>query len=445
MKVVQCVGWYFPEQVGGSEVYVAGLAAGLRQRGVDSVIAAPLDGDLPRQGQHEGFAVMRYPVPAGRTPEQLRGETPHARFDLFRQWLSTQDAQVYHQHSWTFGCGPHHLRAAKEQGLATVLTIHVPGPVCLRGTMMRNGEAACDGRIEASRCAECWLRSRGMPAALARPLAWLPPAVGDALPALGAAGTALAATSLVARHRAALMQAAGLADRVVAVCGWLHEALLANGVDSRKLVLNRQGVTTTAGPTPFVAPRAGDGPLRVGFIGRWDPTKGLAELLQAWAGLPAGTRASLEVRAPEPHDAASRAFRSAMQARAAQLPGVRIGAPLAPSEVPAFLASLDVLAVPSQWMETGPLVVLEAFAARTPVLGADLGGIAELVHHDVDGWLLEPRDTDAWTQALHALATDRARLERWRTMIGPVRTMNDVAADMEQVYASLLPTAETRR
>ena len=45
------------------------------------------------------------------------------------------------------------------------------------------------------------------------------------------------------------------------------------------------------------------------------------------------------------------------------------------------MANFDLLAVPSQWMETGPIVVLEAHAVGTPVLGANLGGIAELVHH----------------------------------------------------------------
>ena len=58
---------------------------------------------------------------------------------------------------------------------------------------------------------------------------------------------------------------------------------------------------------------------------------------------------------------------------------------------PAFLSRIDVLAVPSQWLETGPLVVLEAFAAGTPVIGSDLGGIRELVSDGRDG-LLVPHD-----------------------------------------------------
>lgn len=440
MKAVQCVGWYFPEQVGGSEVYVAGLASGLREQGLDCVIAAPIDGERTRHDRHDGFDVFRYPVPATRTGAQLRGQAPHARFQQFSDWLAAQDAQVFHQHSWTYGCGPHHLRAAAALGLATVLTVHVPGPVCLRGTMLRNGESPCDGRIELARCAECWLRSRGMPGAMASPIARLPASIGAALRPLGAAGTALAATSLVADHLEALLGAAALADRVVAVCSWLHEALLANGVPPDKLVLNRQGVSRTSAVA--VHPRLAGKPLRIGFVGRWDPTKGLAELLRAWAGLPAGTAAELHVHGPEPADDSSRAFQAAMRATAAGLPGVRIGAPLAPQDMPAFLRSIDLLAVPSQWLETGPLVVLEAFAAGTPVLGSNLGGVAELVRHDVNGCLLPPTDAAAWAAAIQSLAADAGPLARWRAMIGPVRTMNDVASDMKALYTSLVPGAE---
>ena len=51
------------------------------------------------------------------------------------------------------------------------------------------------------------------------------------------------------------------------------------------------------------------------------------------------------------------------------------------------LSGFDLCVVPSLWLETGPLVVLESFAAGVPVLGSRLGGIAELVRDGVDGLL----------------------------------------------------------
>ncbi len=54
-------------------------------------------------------------------------------------------------------------------------------------------------------------------------------------------------------------------------------------------------------------------------------------------------------------------------------------------QVPRFLETIDVLTVPSRYMETGPIVVQEAQALGIPVMGADLGGIAERVRDGVDG------------------------------------------------------------
>jgi glycosyltransferase involved in cell wall biosynthesis len=105
--------------------------------------------------------------------------------------------------------------------------------------------------------------------------------------------------------------------------------------------------------------------------------------------------------------------------------------------VPTFLSKIDVLAVPSQWLETGPLVLLEAFAAGTPVIGSDLGGIGELVRHDENGILVPHDDVGAWTAAMTRLANDPALLDRLRQGMGSVRTMSDVGCDMAELYREL--------
>jgi glycosyltransferase involved in cell wall biosynthesis len=46
---------------------------------------------------------------------------------------------------------------------------------------------------------------------------------------------------------------------------------------------------------------------------------------------------------------------------------------------------VDWVVVPSIWWENAPLVVLEAFRHRRPVICGDVGGMAELVRDGVDG------------------------------------------------------------
>ncbi len=118
-------------------------------------------------------------------------------------------------------------------------------------------------------------------------------------------------------------------------------------------------------------------------------------------------------------------------------PRIRVEKQLTRVELPQALANYDILAVPSQWLETGPIVVLEAHEAGLPVIGSNLGGIAELVRHGIDGWLVAATDTKAWTEALRQLATDANLLSQLRQGIKPVRTLDMQAADLVDIYNKL--------
>jgi glycosyltransferase involved in cell wall biosynthesis len=103
-------------------------------------------------------------------------------------------------------------------------------------------------------------------------------------------------------------------------------------------------------------------------------------------------------------------------------------------QVVALLRQYHLLAVPSRSLETGPLVVLESFAAGTPVIGSSLGGVAEWVRHQVNGLVLDPDDVSAWADALRRCAEDRGFLAKLRQGVMPPRSMADVADEMAQLY-----------
>ena len=54
---------------------------------------------------------------------------------------------------------------------------------------------------------------------------------------------------------------------------------------------------------------------------------------------------------------------------------------------------LDVLVVPSIWIENSPFVIKEAFAAGVPVVASNLGGMAELVQDGRNGLLFTAGDS----------------------------------------------------
>ena len=76
MKIVQAVGWYHPDSLGGTEIYVAALARHFRACGHQVLVAAPEAGaPAPRTYEFDGCQVFRYPVPATPTRDEAQGET----------------------------------------------------------------------------------------------------------------------------------------------------------------------------------------------------------------------------------------------------------------------------------------------------------------------------------------------------------------------------------
>ena len=86
------------------------------------------------------------------------------------------------------------------------------------------------------------------------------------------------------------------------------------------------------------------------------------------------------------------------------------------AEVAGLYHLFDVFYLPSV-NEGTPVSAIEALAAATPVVANRVGGVPDVVRDGVDGFLVEPGDTEAAAERLAALAADpepttRARRER---------------------------------
>jgi GT2 family glycosyltransferase len=96
--------------------------------------------------------------------------------------------------------------------------------------------------------------------------------------------------------------------------------------------------------------------------------------------------------------------------------------------IPRILSSIDILAVPSIWPETSPIVIREALAAGVPVVGSRIGGIPEIVDDGVNGLLAAPGDVLDWHRTLSRLVVEPGLIDRLRQGIGPVRTIDEDVA-----------------
>jgi len=73
-------------------------------------------------------------------------------------------------------------------------------------------------------------------------------------------------------------------------------------------------------------------------------------------------------------------------------------------------AASDVVVLPSLW-EGLPLVLLEAMAARRPVVGTRVGGVPEVLRHKETGFLVPPGDSAALCAAIKRCYLERERAE----------------------------------
>jgi glycosyltransferase involved in cell wall biosynthesis len=140
------------------------------------------------------------------------------------------------------------------------------------------------------------------------------------------------------------------------------------------------------------------------FAGRLIEYKGIFDLLDAYAQLPAELRR--EIGLVYVGDGKSR---SELLRRAATVsPGaVRVAGFRQRDELPNFYGLAEALVLPSHNDAWG-LVVNEAMACRLPVIASDVTGcVGDLVHNGENGFVVSAHDVDGLAEAMKRVAVDR--------------------------------------
>jgi glycosyltransferase involved in cell wall biosynthesis len=119
------------------------------------------------------------------------------------------------------------------------------------------------------------------------------------------------------------------------------------------------------------------------YFGRLAPEKGVATLMRAAksAGI------TLKIAGTGPIEAELHALQAELQGDIEFL-GYRSGPALH-----SLIREARAVVLPSEWYENAPMSVLESFALGTPVIGARIGGIPEMVMDGETGWTFESRNT----------------------------------------------------
>lgn len=175
-----------------------------------------------------------------------------------------------------------------------------------------------------------------------------------------------------------------------------------------------------------------NGAVRVGFIGRLDPNKGVELLLEAFSQLPV-SQAQLWIAG-----SGTPSYEAGLRARY-DSHNVRFLGRVSPRS---FFPQVDFVVVPSLWHDTFPGVVFEALAFGKPVLASRRGGIPELVRDGENGVLFEPDHPDDLDVGLRRLISDAAARVRMgavaRESAAPYLDSESWASRYAALYAEVL-------
>jgi glycosyltransferase involved in cell wall biosynthesis len=131
-------------------------------------------------------------------------------------------------------------------------------------------------------------------------------------------------------------------------------------------------------------------PLKLGYLGRLAPSKGIELVLEAVSRFPTG---SIELQVAGKGDSG---YVEHLKGKYHST-NIRFLGFMEPEEL---FGEIELLVVPSLWHEPMGRVVIEAYAHGVPVIASNRGGIPEIVDDGETGYIFDPTSIRALTSAI---------------------------------------------
>jgi glycosyltransferase involved in cell wall biosynthesis len=195
------------------------------------------------------------------------------------------------------------------------------------------------------------------------------------------------------------------ADNLQCVSEFTRTMLKGAGYPDARLLMVPNAVDLSRFNPRAIVARAPGARVRITYVGRLTPIKGVAVLVDAWARIGAAANAHLTIAGDGPErEFLTRKVREAGLSESIEFLGEI-------SDVPAVLARTDIYVQPSL-QEGLPNSVLEAMAMGLPIVATRVSGNEDVVVDDQNGVLVPASDPAALAAALQKLLADPALADR---------------------------------
>ncbi len=440
MRILLAVHGYPPTHNGGAERRAERTARALAALGhqvrvfcVEAIVKVPPQPSWEERDQ-DNVRVRRLVLHAFDNTTQFRQSYDNSQTaDAMKRLLAEWRPDVVHLFSG-YLLTASVLRVAVEAGVPVVVSLTDYWWICQRINLIRSDGARCDGPTPVG-CARCHAEETRRFRLPAQKFPRVADRFWRAVARVPMLANQVGVPAQITRAET-LMRCLGLVQAIISPSQFLANQYIVRGAPSERMRVWRQGVQLDRCELRKSSPR-----LRVGYIGQIKRHKGVDLILEAWAYLQGDHPRELRL-----YGSAAGEYGYAQQLREQMhgLANVEWKGEFHGAQVWQVLADLDVLVVPSRWVENSPNTILEAQAVGVPVIGSNLGGVAELVQHERNGLVFQVDDARDLARQLQRLLDEPALLSRLRNADTAFRTFDQEVCQLVELYAELASSSQKR-
>lgn len=395
------------------------LAEGLLEKGNDvRVVTVGAKGETITQ---DGYLLTKIPFSSWQLEKRWLGMWRHSTRiqEIAKMYLENWRPDVVYMGAWQSLA--EFAFAAKDQHIPIIQQVHDYSILCLRRWLIDSWGDHCDGPAYIGKCINCVRHSLDWKDRIKDGILSLP-WLGHVLE------NNLEASSKFNKHvKAAVSDAFAYmkayrdqTDLFIAQSETVSEVLGLAGIEQSKCKLVPQYIgEKKIRKYPRADGKAGvDRPIRIAYVGRWSPEKGVEILLEAFLSVEAKRNLELWLIS---WNLQREKVHAMVGNRLGSVKKISIFNNLEGAGVSEKLALTDVCIVPSTYKEVGPRIVLEANAQEVPVIASSAVGNRYVIKDGLNGKLLPSGDVDALKNCIELIVNNPQILVDWsRNVYKPI-------------------------
>ena len=393
MNILKIIHGFPPDYMAGSEVYSYNLVKALLKLGENVYVFTGVENKFDQE--YEIYNEIYSDINVQRINKFRRDYSYHDKFfdihidEAFRKYLDQIKPEIVH-----FGHISHLSTsmiqiAAQEYKLPIVYTIHDFWLFCVKGQMINNKGERCNG-CSPEKCHLCLPYST---------------TVKD-----------------IKRTLKYMRDVIELVDLFLSPSHTLRDFFIQQDVPKEKVIYSRYGFDKNI--INFRNKQyTKESKINFGFMGRIIPNKGIKLLSDAFHNIDTNLFIYGNIGA---------------QKRFLEKKNIQFKGPYDNQNINKVFNDIDVLIVPSIWLENSPLVIQEAFLAGIPVVASNIGGMKELVTNLNNGFLFEAGKTQSLKDCILNIVNNPLLLNDLKVSDSLVRCITDDARFIQNIYRDVI-------